>query len=63
MGFQLIYLHNHAIFAAKISEKVEDHRLDISDEEALTKFIIDLQPDFVFHLAAQSLVRRSYSIQ
>ncbi len=48
-------------FAAKISEKVGDNRLDICDEEALTKFIIDLQPDFVFHLAAQSLVRRSYS--
>jgi len=33
---------------------------DINDLENLTKAIKDYQPDFVFHLAAQSIVRRSY---
>jgi len=35
---------------------------DIRDRERLIKEIIDFQPDFVFHLAAQPLVRRSYEI-
>jgi len=33
---------------------------DINDLEDLQKELEDFQPDFVFHLAAQSLVRRSY---
>jgi CDP-glucose 4,6-dehydratase len=33
---------------------------DLSDAELLRKEICDFQPDFVFHLAAQALVRRSY---
>lgn len=33
---------------------------DLSDAELLTQEIRDFQPDFVFHLAAQALVRRSY---
>ncbi len=33
---------------------------DINDAEKLKKEILDFQPDFVFHLAAQSLVRTSY---
>jgi CDP-glucose 4,6-dehydratase len=33
---------------------------DIRDKNNLTKTIIDFQPDFVFHLAAQPLVRESY---
>lgn len=35
---------------------------DIRDKDALTKAILDFQPDFVFHLAAQPLVRLSYQI-
>jgi len=35
---------------------------DLRDREALRKAIIDFQPDFVFHLAAQPLVRLSYEI-
>ena len=34
---------------------------DIRDEERLKKEILDFQPDFIFHLAAQPLVRRSYN--
>lgn len=33
---------------------------DIRDKEKLQREIIDFQPDFIFHLAAQPLVRRSY---
>jgi CDP-glucose 4,6-dehydratase len=35
---------------------------DIRDREKLIKSIVDFQPDFVFHLAAQPLVRLSYDI-
>ncbi|MFL5810367.1 MAG: CDP-glucose 4,6-dehydratase [Flavisolibacter sp.] len=35
---------------------------DIRDKERLEKEISEFQPDFVFHLAAQPLVRRSYEI-
>ena len=45
---------------AGLSEILEDHRLDIRDGEALKHLISQTQPDFVFHLAAQALVRQSY---
>lgn len=35
---------------------------DIRDKEKLRKEITDFKPDFIFHLAAQALVRRSYAI-
>lgn len=33
---------------------------DLSEQEKLVKAIADFRPDYVFHLAAQPLVRRSY---
>jgi CDP-glucose 4,6-dehydratase len=48
--FDVINLHNY----------VEDCRLDICDSSAVRDLIADIQPDFVFHLAAQALVRLSY---
>lgn len=39
---------------------VDDHRLDIREVETLRQALIKIQPEIVFHLAAQSLVRRSY---
>src|ERR1041385_9117373 len=33
---------------------------DVRDRDKIKKVLIDLQPDFVFHLAAQPLVRLSY---
>lgn len=45
---------------AGLAEATEDHCLDIRDGEALKQLVSQTQPDFVFHLAAQSLVRRSY---
>jgi len=35
---------------------------DIRDARRLSESILDFQPDFIFHLAAQALVRRSYEI-
>lgn len=35
---------------------------DIRDKKQLEKEILDFQPDFIFHLAAQALVRESYEI-
>jgi len=35
---------------------------DLRNREILTKSVIEFQPDFVFHLAAQPLVRLSYDI-
>ena len=46
--------------SANISCNVKDHRLDIRDASALRAVVLDEEPDFVFHLAAQALVRPSY---
>jgi CDP-glucose 4,6-dehydratase len=40
---------------------VTDHRLDIRNEAAVRDVFADERPEIVFHLAAQPLVRRSYS--
>jgi len=37
-----------------------DHRIDICDEKKLRNTVKKTEPEIVFHLAAQSLVRRSY---
>lgn len=47
--------------AAGLVERIQDYRLDIRDGTALKSLVQDIQPDFVFHLAAQPLVRRSYA--
>ena len=42
--------------------RVESVIADIRDREKLADEILAFQPDFIFHLAAQPLVRRSYNI-
>lgn len=44
-----------------LAERLEHNILDIRDREALTAKVLETQPDFLFHLAAQPLVRRSYT--
>ena len=39
---------------------VQDYRLDVCNQSKLKDVIQSINPDFVFHLAAQALVRRSY---
>jgi CDP-glucose 4,6-dehydratase len=44
----------------KLGERMKDVRGDVRDLDALTRAIADFQPEIVFHLAAQPLVRASY---
>ena len=46
--------------ASKIEGILDDRRVNITDFNAVKKLLIEVEPDFVFHLAAQSLVRLSY---
>ena len=45
---------------AEMNEWVDDQRADIRNYDAIKKIILKIQPNFVFHMAAQPLVRRSY---
>lgn len=46
--------------AARMSDLMREQFIDIRDADALARSIQDIRPDFVFHLAAQALVRSSY---
>jgi CDP-glucose 4,6-dehydratase len=47
--------------ASCIASFVSDHKIDIADTIKVKRLIEKIQPDFVFHLAAQALVRPSYT--
>jgi CDP-glucose 4,6-dehydratase len=44
-----------------LASRITDYRCDIRDAEGLTEIICKEQPAFVFHLAAQAIVSRSYA--
>ena len=44
----------------KINEIIVDKRFDIRDLDKLEEVVKKYKPDFVFHLAAQAIVRKSY---
>ena len=44
-----------------LADRLEHHLLDIRDRDALAQRVLATQPDYVFHLAAQPLVRLSYA--
>lgn len=46
--------------AAKMAGKISHHFGDVRDLDMMVKVINEEKPDFLFHLAAQPLVRRSY---
>ena len=46
--------------AAGLGETMTTHWLDVRDTEAVPAAIAALTPDFVFHMAAQALVKASY---
>ena len=46
--------------SSKLSEHIQDIRLDVRNKDQLSEAISDIKPDFIFHLAAQSLVKESY---
>ena len=41
-------------------KKFESKKVDISNKDKIKKIIFDYKPDFIFHLAAQALVKKSY---
>jgi CDP-glucose 4,6-dehydratase len=47
--------------AAEIGALVDDRRIDIRDAAAISALVKEVEPDFIFHLAAQPLVKRSYA--
>lgn len=47
--------------AIKLQNKINHKRMDIRNLKLLKKTFKEYQPDYVFHLAAQSLVKKSYS--
>lgn len=60
-GYALAPEQTQALFnVARISEGLLHQEADICDGDVLFKAIQKFSPDIVFHLAAQSLVRRSY---
>lgn len=61
VGIALDPITNPSHFvSANLHEGIDDLRIDIRDQATLEHAILSAQPDFVFHLAAQALVRRSY---
>jgi len=46
--------------SAKVSSEIDDYRVDICDAEKIKEIVCKVEPDIVFHLAAQALVRPSY---
>lgn len=45
---------------SKISSFIKQEYADIRNIDEITKIVKEVQPDFIFHLAAQALVRPSY---
>jgi CDP-glucose 4,6-dehydratase len=54
------YTERDNFVLSKIGEKIIDIRGDIRDKSRLEEVFSSYQPEFVFHLAAQPLVRLSY---
>ena len=46
----------------ELEKRLQHRELDIRDYSEFKKLVLDIQPDIVFHLAAQPLVRLSYDI-
>lgn len=62
-GYALAPETNPALFdQLGLSQRLEHEIADIRDAVAVKKSLLDFQPDFVIHMAAQPLVRRSYVI-
>jgi CDP-glucose 4,6-dehydratase len=43
-----------------LSNQIVDHKFDIRESRSIDALVQEIQPDYVFHLAAQALVRPSY---
>jgi CDP-glucose 4,6-dehydratase len=45
---------------SKIYEGIKSYQIDVTDQKKIINIFVKIKPDYVFHLAAQSLVKRSY---
>lgn len=45
---------------SKVYKGIKNYKLNILDHKKLKKIFLKVNPDYVFHLAAQSLVKKSY---
>ena len=63
LGYALAPEFNHCLYN-EIDGNKKCHSItgDIRDKSKLTQVIKDFEPDYIFHLAAQALVIRSYNI-
>ena len=62
-GFALAPEYENGLFnILKTSLNIESIIADIRNKELLQKEVLNFEPDYIFHLAAQPLVRRSYKI-
>lgn len=59
-GYALDPLPHERLFGQLNLPLASDTRSDISDRDCLNSRVLDVRPDFLFHLAAQPLVRLSY---
>ncbi|MBR0552107.1 CDP-glucose 4,6-dehydratase [Stakelama marina] len=60
-GFSIDVPTNPSLFELAHIAELVDHRFgDVGDFEAIKRLISEVQPDLIFHLAAQPLVRLSY---
>lgn len=60
-GFSLPPAPNALFTRLGLATRIHHETGDVRDLTALTRSLRDARPDFVFHLAAQPLVRRSYA--
>jgi CDP-glucose 4,6-dehydratase len=62
-GYALAPLHNNDLYTLINGDSLCDSVIaDLRNRNVIISAINDFQPDFIFHLAAQPLVRRSYEI-
>lgn len=47
--------------AAALEQRIRHHTVDLRNPAAVESVVREARPDYVFHLAAQALVRRSYA--
>ncbi len=61
-GYALPPVHPSSLFvAAKVADDVDQRFADIRDLGALSDAVSEARPDIIIHMAAQALVRPSYS--
>ena len=48
------------ISSINLSNKIKNIKINLSNLKKIKKIIVGQKPDFIFHLAAQSLVKKSY---